>query len=208
MENQETISTVINTSQDMSPEIGKLIEALSAAQGEMKPASKDAANPYFKSKYADLASVWEVIRGPLSKNKLAVIQTTSNVGVDITIITLLAHQSGQWVKGTLTLRPAKADAQGIGSVITYGRRYALASICGVAPEDDDGNAASRPVEQNNKLISAAQAETIKNKIAATKTDTSKFCSAYKIDCPESLPAAQYQSAIELLTKKETSNGTH
>jgi hypothetical protein len=125
-----------------SESIAALAAALSKAQGAIKGASKDTANPFFKSKYADLASVWDACRDALSANGLSVIQTTDDGAEGVTVITTLAHSSGEWVRGKLTMKPAKNDPQGVGSAITYARRYALAAMVGVAPEDDDGNAAS------------------------------------------------------------------
>ena len=136
------------TSQTMSAEIGRLALALSKAQGEMKNATKDATNPFFKSKYADLASVWDVARGPLTKNELSILQTTEADISGVTIITILAHSSGEWIKGALKMTPvdkegkAKNDPQSIGSAITYARRYALSAIVGVATEDDDAESAT------------------------------------------------------------------
>lgn len=129
---------------EMSEQINELAAALAKAQGNIKGAAKDADNPFFKSKYADLASVWEACRDELSKNNIAVIQTphTDDAG-NCHVVTMLTHASGQWVRDTFSLAPTKADPQGYGSAITYMRRYALAAIVGVAPEDDDGNAASR-----------------------------------------------------------------
>jgi len=129
---------------EMSEQIGELAKALSVAQGQIKGAMKDSSNPFFKSKYADLSSVWEACRGPLSANGLSVIQTTCDApNGGVTVVTTLAHLSGQWVRGSLTLMPKDQSPQGYGSAITYSRRYALAAIVGVAPEDDDGNAASK-----------------------------------------------------------------
>lgn len=126
-----------------SESIGKLALALSKAQGEIKAAVKDSDNPFFKSKYADLASVWDACRKALSDNELAVVQTTVN-GEGCTVETTLIHSSGEYVGGVLYLKPVKDDPQGVGSAITYARRYGLAAIVGIAPEDDDGNAASEP----------------------------------------------------------------
>lgn len=149
MEQEET--TITYQTDETSPSIGKLAEALSKAQGEMHAASKSADNPFFKSKYADLAEVWGVLREPLSKHNLAVIQTTNGDGTKVVVITRLVHSSGEWVKGSLTLKPMKMDPQGIGSAITYARRYALAAICGVVQEDDDANSASgKTLNQNQK----------------------------------------------------------
>ncbi len=124
-----------------SETIGELAKALAKAQGEIKGATKDAQNPHFRAKYADLASVWEACRGPLSANGLSVIQTTDGDGTNVEVITTLAHSSGQWIRGKLVMRPVKADPQGIGSALTYARRYSLAAMVGVAPEDDDGEGA-------------------------------------------------------------------
>lgn len=122
-----------------------LAAALAKAQGAIKNAVKDQKNDYFSSKYADLAAVRDACYKALSENQIAVIQKVSGGPETITITTCLVHSSGQREECSFTIRPAKADAQGLGSAITYGRRYGLAAMVGVAPEgeDDDGNAASR-----------------------------------------------------------------
>ena len=125
-----------------SENINELATALAKAQAKIEGATKDKNNPAFKSKYADLSSVWDACRQSLTDNGLSVVQVAEGDGTQATIVTRLMHASGQWIEGTLIVRPAKTDAQGIGSAITYARRYALASMVGVCPEDDDGNAAS------------------------------------------------------------------
>lgn len=140
----------------MSEQINDLASALSKAQGEMRGAIKDSKNPFFKSSYADLTSVWDACREALSKNSLAVVQTTAPADTGIAVVTTLMHSSGQWILGELRMQPAKLDPQVVGSTITYARRYALAAIVGVSPEDDDANAASGRadpgrVEQNVKI---------------------------------------------------------
>lgn len=128
------------------PAYGKLAEALAAAQGELKPAAKDSKNPFFKSSYADLTSVWECIRAALSKNGLAVVQTLDVQGDKaLTVLkTMLLHKSGEFITSTYPVKPIKDDPQGVGSAITYARRYALSALVGVvADEDDDGEAATR-----------------------------------------------------------------
>lgn len=127
---------------EQSEQIGELAKALSVAQGKITGALKDSANPFFKSKYADLASVWDACRGPLSDNGLAVVQHTESDDSGVYVITVLAHSSGQWMRSRLRLTPKDSTPQGMGSAITYGRRYALAAAVGVAQIDDDGNAAS------------------------------------------------------------------
>lgn len=131
---------------NQSQTIGALAAALAKAQGQILGARKDAANPFFKTKYADLASVWDACRAALSQNGLAVIQTTRPTTDCLTLITTLAHASGEWISGELSMKPVKIDPQSAGSCLTYLRRYSLAAICGVAPSDsdDDGNAASQP----------------------------------------------------------------
>lgn len=124
-----------------SESIGKLAEALSKAQAEMSGAKKDASNPFFKSKYADLEAVWEACRKPLTDNGLAVVQTLQQSDKCVVIKTTLMHSSGEWIDSELSLMPAKADAQGIGSAISYGRRYSLAAMVGIYQTDDDGEVA-------------------------------------------------------------------
>lgn len=130
-----------------SDSIGALVAALAKAQAQIEGAVKDALNPHFKSKYADLASVWDACREPLTKNGLAVLQPVSADGSKVTVTTLLTHTSGEWIAEALTLTATQDTPQGVGSAITYGRRYGLSSMVGIAPEDDDGNAASKPSAQ-------------------------------------------------------------
>ena len=127
-----------------SVEIAELSAALCKAQGAMTGAVKDSTNPFFKSKYADLSAVWDDIRKPFTENGISVIQMpTGGVG-SVSLVTQLTHTSGQWMRSKLTMVPVKHDPQGIGSCITYTRRYALAAMAGVYQIDDDGNTASQP----------------------------------------------------------------
>ena len=167
---------------ETSDNIAELAEALSKAQASITGALKDSANPFFKSKYADLASVWDACREQLSANGLAVIQTTDLDESAVTVVTTLAHKSGQWVRGRLRMVPVKADPQGIGSCITYARRYALAAIVGVAQVDDDGNTASGkavkhdPLDRDALVVNGehlAYAETFRNALEAN--DTVRIC---------------------------------
>ena len=124
-----------------SPNIGTLAAALAKAQGAMSSASKDSKNPHFNSKYADLASVWDACREPLSVNGLAVLQRPSTSDNTVRVTTQLVHASGEWVKDTITLTLPQPTAQALGSALTYLRRYGLSAVVGVAPDDDDGHAA-------------------------------------------------------------------
>lgn len=128
-----------------SEQLNEIIKALSILQGSMDAAKKDKKNPFFKSTYADLTSVWEALRGPLAQNGLCVVQDalTNTEGVSVT--TRVMHESGQWIEtGPLIIPMGKADAHSTGKAITYGKRYGLGATLGiVAEEDDDGNAAQK-----------------------------------------------------------------
>lgn len=169
-----------------SAEIKDLATALAKAQEKLKPATKDGENPHFKSQYATLQSVWNAARAALTPNGLSVCQTFSETdGSSMAITTTLMHTSGQWISGTLTIRPTKADPQGIGSAVSYGRRYSLASIVGiVADEDDDGNAASAPAPKPAPYIAAGPMLT---------ADTHKALSAL---CSDGAMANKLQSALD------------
>lgn len=129
-----------------SENINELAGALSKAQGMMQSATKDAKNPFFKSSYATLASVIDASRDALSKNNLAVIQSPQNTEKGVVLETTIMHSSGQWVMSTYPINPVKNDPQGIGSAITYAKRYALQSMLCIPSEDDDGNAASQKTQ--------------------------------------------------------------
>ena len=127
-----------------SDSTAELSEALAKAQAVMAGAKKDAANPFFKSKYADLASCWEACKGALTSNGIAVVQGNTPHEGGVQVQTRLTHKSGQWIEDDGLFVPAtKADAQGFGSALTYARRYSLCAMVGIAPEDDDGNAAAK-----------------------------------------------------------------
>lgn len=125
-----------------SESIKELATALAKAQGEIENASKNSNNPAFKSKYADLAEVLNTVRPVLAKNGLSVAQFPSLEGTTAHVETLLMHSSGEWISNTASAPLTKQDAQGVGSVTTYLRRYSLAALTGVAQEDDDGNSAA------------------------------------------------------------------
>lgn len=117
------------------------------AQSEMSAPKKDNANPFFKSKYADLNSVLEAVMKPLHNNGIAVLQPTVCIDGRNYVKTILLHESGEMLESFTEILYAKVnDAQGQGSGITYARRYGLQSLCGVGADDDDGNKASQPVK--------------------------------------------------------------
>lgn len=127
-----------------SESIAAIADAMSKAQAKIEGAKKDKTNPHYKNDYADLASVWDACREALSANGVAVIQPPSAVGPKVTVTTMLIHKSGEWIEADLEMTAQQNNPQGIGSCITYARRYGLAAMVGVAPADDDGNAASQP----------------------------------------------------------------
>lgn len=198
-----------------SDQINELAAALAKVQAIMSGASKDSENPFFRSKYADLTAVWDAVRAPLSENGLSIAQVskiaeplfyqaTDKNNVETTVMqlgviveTVLMHSSGQWLSGECYFPIVKNDPQGVGSAITYGRRYGMKAMLGVVDEDDDGNAASggksndRQVNQqtsqapaNRQTVSGTPATTGKNQTnratanqavtdAATKAATEK-----------------------------------
>lgn len=200
-----------------SETINELATALSKAQGQIKGAAKDASNPFFKSKYADLSSVWEACREQLSSNGLSVIQLPETSDSGIIIETMLCHSSGQWVSSSYTMPVSKLDAQAVGSAITYARRYALAAMVGVAPEDDDGNdAAKNPPEKKTlkngqplktACISKDQAILLTDLCKETKSDIPAFCAVAGVYKIEDIPASQYEYAVAALNKKKDSTTT-
>lgn len=125
-----------------SEAINEIACALAKAQKAIKGAKKDSANPFFKSRYADLASVSDACREPLADNGIAVVQPPATLeNGEVAVTTMLVHSSGQWMRETLSVKPKDDGPQAMGSVITYLRRYSLAAFAGVAPEDDDAEAA-------------------------------------------------------------------
>lgn len=117
--------------------------ALAAAQMQMGKALKDTSNPHFKSKYADLASVMDACMNALNSNGICVYQPTVDDETGRYVETILGHVSGETLRCRVPLIVQKNDMQGYGSAVTYARRYGLMSMAGIAPEDDDGNAAAK-----------------------------------------------------------------
>lgn len=129
--------------------IGKLAVALAKAQGELRNPPKDSVNPHFKSRYADLATVRDAVMPVFARSGLSVVQLLCEYEDVPALMTVLMHgESGEFYESTIKLRPGKLDPQGVGSALTYLRRYSLQALAGVAADDDDdGNAASAPVQR-------------------------------------------------------------
>ena len=152
-----------------SDTITKLAVALNNFQKAVEGAKKSSDNPYYSSKYADLAEIWKTIREPLTANGLSVTQLPDeaftdriddkNIVMKVAVETVLLHESGEWISSRTVLPIVKRDPQAVGSAITYARRYGLSAILGIHQEDDDANTHSakhttpdKPQSMNSKEL--------------------------------------------------------
>ena len=178
-----------------------LFAALAKAQGEVENASKNAANPHFKSKYADLAEVLNTVRPVFSENGLSIIQSTEFDGALVSVTTTIAHKDGGYVSSKASCVPSKTDAQGVGSATTYLRRYSLASACGVAQEDDDGNSSAHNGKPVAKITEKQEIE-LSDYIEATNTDRAKMLAYFKVKALSELTSAQAVQAMNMIRSKQ------
>lgn len=180
--------------------------ALATAQINMGKALKQASNPHFRSKYADLGSVMDACLPALNEHGIAVIQPTGEDETGRFVETILIHgESGELLSCRVPLIVSKNDMQGYGSAVTYARRYGLMAMAGIAPEDDDGNAAAKaaPKQEAPKPISAEQFQEMNDLIFDTETDEVKFCAYWKVKELTEMNAKQAADAIAMLKKKKT-----
>lgn len=187
---------------EASPEIKNIAEALACAQAEIASAEKDRINPHFGQAYATLASVWEACRAPLTKYGISVLQDPFVEGQKVTLTTMLLHKSGEWFKSVITLIATQGTPQGIGSAITYARRYALSAMVGVAPDDDDdGNAGSakpgqqangKPAQAPRPTTAPAQAQDEKTRLRNLRADLNKRLQACKTDAEHRAVSKDFQ----------------
>lgn len=184
-----------------------LFAALAKAQAEIENAAKNAANPHFRSKYADLAEVLNTVRPTFAKHDLSLIQSTGFDGQMVSVTTLVGHAEGGFITSVASCVPAKTDAQGVGSATTYLRRYSLAAMAGVAQEDDDGQAAAhngKPqarAAQPAAKISEKQAADLQSLIDETGADAAGFLKFFKVDALADLAAQDFARAVTMLEKK-------
>jgi hypothetical protein len=148
----------------------QIATALVKAQKAFGPALKSSTNPHFRSRYADLSACVEAVIEGLNEAGIALIQRTSEDHVGVTVETVFIHESGEMLEcGKLHVPASKQDPQGYGSALTYARRYSLMAACGIAPEDDDGNAASRkpsaPAPDITDHLSAIEASATSDELA-------------------------------------------
>jgi hypothetical protein len=141
--------------------------ALVKAQRAFGPALKTSTNPHFRSRYADLSACVEAVIDALNSAGIALIQRNYEDSTGVTVETLFVHESGEMLEcGKLHVPASKQDPQGYGSALTYARRYSLMAACGIAPEDDDGNAASKlvkntPTKSIEKLVADDRQEILR-----------------------------------------------
>lgn len=159
-----------------SDTIAKLAAALVKAQAAMAGATKSASNPFFKSKYANLEEVIRVVKEPFAANGLSFVQFPVSSEGHAGVETIIIHESGEFISNEFLLKCSKADPQGMGSAITYARRYGLQSAVGIPSEDDDGNAASAPSKAEKKP--AMTKEEAVGSLAAAK-DLASLTAAFK-----------------------------
>lgn len=158
----------------------QIATALVKAQNQFGPALKTSTNPHFKSRYADLSAVIESVVDALNANGIYLMQQTAESSDGVIVETLFLHESGESLSsGKLHVPASKQDPQGYGSALTYARRYSLMAACGIAPEDDDGNAASRKQEQ--KVSAQAMADHLAAIDATTNKEElqSAYAAAYE-----------------------------
>lgn len=158
----------------------EISKALVKAQQDFAPALKTNANPFFKSKYADLGACIEAVLDALHKNGIALIQRNHDCSDGVKVETILLHESGEEFSGGILHVPAlKNDPQAYGSALTYARRYSLMATCGISPEDDDGNAASKP-----KLRPATTSSAPNLQLPALSQNESNECIAAMNGCDD------------------------
>lgn len=178
--------------------------ALARAQMNMGKALKQSANPAFRSKYADLGNVMDACLPALNEAGIALIQPTGEDDHGRFVETILIHgESGESLSCRVPLIVAKNDMQGYGSAVTYARRYGLMAMAGIAPEDDDGNAAAKapPKDEPKKAMTVEQFDELKALIEATGTDEDKLCAYMKVSTLHDLDAAGAAHVTALLRKK-------
>jgi hypothetical protein len=185
-----------------SDSIKELATALAIVQGQLTFAKKDSKNPFFKSNYADLESVWDACRELLSANGLAIMQFPGEyLDGNMALNTIITHKSGEWMSQEMSVPVSKPDAQGAGSALTYMRRYALAAVVGVVQADDDGNSASNKATVVAESATAQQIASIYALIEQSGSDEAKFLAYFKKPSVMLLDRNQAIQAIAMLEKK-------
>lgn len=176
-------------------ELKNIYAAFVKAQTCFAPALKTSTNPHFKSKYADLSACVEAVIDALNVNNIGLVQRTHKDDSGVTVETVFIHSSGEsFSGGELHVPAAKQDPQGYGSALSYARRYSLMAACGIAPEDDDGNAASKPRSAPAKPIAFNAAIAVQEVKAGLSRDDASGAATYLAG----LPAAEFDAVWALL----------
>ena len=200
----------------------QIAAALVKAQRAFSPALKTNTNPAFRSRYADLAACIEAVIDALNENGIALMQPTRECSDGVIVETLFLHESGETISGGLLHVPAvKHDPQGYGSALTYARRYSLMAACGIAPEDDDGHAASQPAQQRSQpaqqrskpeapqVISSEQATYLAALITTVGADKEAILQYIgkkvdrKLDAINQIPVTAFDALVANLQKRTT-----
>jgi len=185
-----------------SDSIKELATALAIVQGQLTFAKKDSKNPFFKSNYADLESVWDACRELLSTNGLAIMQFPGEYqDGNMALNTIITHKSGEWMSQEMSVPVSKPDAQGAGSALTYMRRYALAAVVGVVQADDDGNSASNKATSVAESATSQQIASINALIEQSQADEAKLLAYFKKPSITLLSRTEAIQAISMLEKK-------
>lgn len=205
-----------------SESINELSEALSKAQGQMKAAVMDRNNPFFKSKFASLNSIWDACRIPLSNNHLSVMQCMTMQDDSVVLVTTLSHSSGQWMRSYMPACNKGVTPQAMGSAISYARRYSLSAICGISvDEDDDGNAAQKASEKvsekpsqstnvSQELITKDEVEYLESMLLHCKSGFKqddlfpklKTILTYDIKSLSELPSAMFERTHKYISEQQ------
>ncbi len=182
---------------EISESIKEIASAMNKAQADMTAAKKDANNPFFKSKYADLGSVIKALKEAFAEHGLSYVQSPEMDDNGVGVTTMIMHTSGEWIKGTLHIPMAKKDPQGAGSAITYARRYALQAMIGLPSADDDAEFAMGR-DTKPAFISAGQVEEIRSAMSMANIAEADLCRIVKINAIEELEASRFEGAKEYL----------
>lgn len=180
-----------------SPTLGELATALAKAQAEMPLAEATATNPFFKSKYTDMAMYIKTSRPALARNGLSVSQFITPGAHGQQLCTMLLHASGEYLSSIAEINPPKTDIQSLGSYLTYLKRYMYASMVGCVSgsEDDDGESAMER-NRNNKPVAESDLLFLKKTIEKKPEIESLLLRTFKIDTIEKIPAQKMPTIIE------------
>lgn len=198
---------------EKSESIKNLAEALCKFQSNMEAITKDAENPFFKSRYASLAAIIDDTREGLAKNGLSYVQFPVEDG----LTTVLMHNSGEWMSASFIMKPVDNKPQSVGSALSYARRYALSAILGLQVEDDDGNAASKPAPatkpvppkqvQDKRSVHKARIKELVDGMVLVELTTGGEYKDYVLEATgyELLPD-NFEAIIDTLEDKKENNG--